>query len=212
MPAQEVVRLAEADLPAAAAAFTRAFYNDPLQVYTLPDPVEREERSPALFSAALRYGLLFGEVLTTPGEPLGAAIWIGPDAWNITDERAARAGFDRLPAEIGAEATERFFSVLAVGDEPHRRVVRPDHWWLMVLGVAPEAQGGGLARAFMEPVMQRADAAGQQCYLETANPANVAFYERMRFDQVAELVHAPSGVRLYCFRHDPPAASMRSDV
>ena len=206
MSAQEIVRLTEADLPAAAAALSRAFYNDPLQVYTLPDPVERHERSPALFSEALRYGLLFGEVLTTPGEPLGAAIWIGPDAWEITDERAARAGFDRLPPEMGAEAAARFFSVLALGDEPHRREVRPEHWWLMVLGVAPEAQGGGLARAFLEPVMQRADAAGQQCYLETANPANVAFYERMGFAQVAELVHEPSGLRLFAFRHDPPAS------
>jgi ribosomal protein S18 acetylase RimI-like enzyme len=202
----EITHLREADLPAAAAALNRAFYNDPLQVYTLPDPAERAERSPALFSAALRYGLLFGEVLTTPGEPLGAAIWLGPEAWHITDERAAQAGFDRLPAEMGAEATDRFFSVLAVCDEAHRRDVRPDHWWVMVLGVAPEAQGKGLARALLDPVMQRADAAGQQCYLETANPTNIAFYKRIGFEQITELVHEPSGVHLYTFRRDPSTA------
>ena len=205
MQTPEVVALREEDLPVTAATLARAFSNDPLQIYTLPDPVEREERSPALFAAALRYGLLFGEVLTTPGPPLGAAIWIGPEAWNITDERAAAAGFDRLPAEMGADATERFFSVLAIGDEPHRRDVRPDHWWVMVLGVAPEAQGKGLARALLEPVMHRADAAGQQCYLETANPANITFYERMGFQRITELVHPQSGLRLYTFGHDPPA-------
>ena len=199
MQTPEVVPLREADVPAAAAALARAFYNDPLQVYTLPDPAEREERSPALFSAALRYGLLFGEVLTTPGLE-GVAIWIAPDAWDITEERAAAAGFDRLPIEMGADATERFFSVLAIGDEPHRRDVRPDHWWVMVLGVAPEAQGKGLARALLNPIMNRADTAGQQCYLETANPANITFYERMGFKRITELVHPQSGLRLWTFR------------
>ena len=202
MPPQ-ITRLRPNDLPAAAEILSRAFYQDPLQIYTLPDPVERQERSPVLFSAALRYGLLFGEVLTTP-DLQGAAIWIGPDAWDITDERAAAAGFDRLPPEMGADATQRFFSVLALGDEPHRRDVQPDHWWVMVLGVAPEAQGRGHARALLEPIMHRADAAGQQCYLETANPANITFYERMGFQRITELVHPESGLRLYTFRHDPP--------
>ena len=199
MKTPEIVPLREADIPRAAAALTRAFYDDPLQVYTLPDPVARTERSPALFKAALRYGVLFGEVLTTP-DVLGAAIWIGPDAWDITDERAAQAGFDRLPAEMGADATERFFSVLSVADNHHRNDVRPDHWWVMVLGVAPEAQGKGLARALLDPVMRRADAAGQQCYLETANPANIAFYEHVGFDRVAEIEHPQSGLRLWTFR------------
>jgi ribosomal protein S18 acetylase RimI-like enzyme len=206
MQTPEVVPLRETDVPAAAALLSRAFYNDPLQIYTLPDPVERAERSAALFSAALRYGLLFGEVFTTPALE-GVAIWIGPDAWDITEERAAQAGFDRLPGEMGGEATERFFSVLAIGDEPHRRDVRPDHWWVMVLGVAPEAQGRRLARALLEPIMRRADAARQQCYLETANPANIGFYEHMGFERVAEIVHSQSGLRLHTFRHDPPAPS-----
>ena len=199
MQTPEVVPLREADLPLAAAALTRAFYNDPLQMYTLPDPVEREERSPALFSAALRYGLLFGEVLTTPRLE-GVAIWNGPDAWDITEERAAAAGFDRLPAELGSEATARFFSAIGAAAPNHRRDVRPDHWWVMVLGVVPEAQGKGIARALLDPIMHRADAAGQQCYLETTNAANITFYERMGFQRVAEVDVPGSGLRFWTFR------------
>ena len=202
MRAPDIVSLREADLPAAAAGLSRAFYHDPLQIYTLPDPAERAGRSPPLFEAALRSGLLFGEVLTTAGAPLGAAIWLGPDAWDITDERAAQAGFDRLPGEMGADATERFFSVLSAAEEHHRRDVRHDHWYVMVLGVTPEAQGNGLARALLEPGMRRAQAAGQQCYLETANPANIPFYERMGFDRVTEIEHPPSGLQLWTFRRN----------
>ena len=204
MPPQ-ITRLREADIPAAAEMLSRAFYNDPLQIHTLPDAHERSERSPALFAAALRYGLLFGEVLTNAGgPPAGVAIWIGPDAWDITPERGAAAGFDQLPETVGADATARFFSVLATGDAPHRRDVRPDHWWVMVLGVAPEAQGTGLARALLQPVMARADAAGQQCYLETANPMNITFYERMGFERVTEIAEPQSGIHLYTFRRNPP--------
>lgn len=199
----EITRLREADLPAAAEMLSRAFYDDPLQIHTLPDPHERAARSPALFSAALRYGLLFGEVLTNAGgPPAGIAIWIGPDAWDITPERAAAAGFDQLPDTLGAEATDRFFTALAAAEPYHRRDVRPDHWWVMVLGVAPEAQGKGIARALLQPVMDRAHDAGQQCYLETANPANIAFYEHLGFERVAELIAQPSGIRFWTFRRD----------
>ena len=198
---REITRLPEAHLGAAAEMLSRAFYNDPLQIHTLPDPDDRRELSPALFSAALRYGHLFGEILTNAdGPPAGVAIWVGPDAWDITPERAAAAGFDQLPHTLGAGATERFFTALAAGDVAHRRDVRPDHWWVMVLGVAPEAQGTGLARALLQPVMDRADAAGQQCYLETANPANITFYEHLGFTRIVDLVAEPSGVRFWTFR------------
>jgi ribosomal protein S18 acetylase RimI-like enzyme len=197
----EIVPLREADLPLAAVALSRAFHDDPLQVYTLPDPAERAALSPALFAAALRYGLLFGEVLTTAGRPVGAAVWLGPNGWDITPEKAAAAGFDRLGGEIGEDAAERFFSALAAGDPYHREAVPPAHWYVMVVGIAPEAQGKGLGRALLQPMIDRAAAAGQPCYLETANPANVAFYERLGFDRVAEIVEPRSGVRFWTFRH-----------
>ena len=197
----EIVPLREAELPLAAAALSRAFHDDPLQIYTLPDPGDRAALSPALFAAALRCGLLFGEVLTTAGVPLGAAVWLGPDGWDITPEKATAAGFDRLGGEIGEAAAERFFSALAAAEPYHREAVPPAHWYVMVVGITPEAQGKGLGRALLQPMIDRADAAGQPCYLETAHPTNVAFYEGLGFDRVAEIVEPRSGVRFWTFRH-----------
>lgn len=204
-PLFEIVPLREADLAAAAAVLARAFQDDPLQTYTLPDPEERAALSPALFAAALRYGLLFGEVLTTAGSPAGAAVWLGPDGWDITPERAAAAGLDRLGGEIGEDAAERFFSALAAAEPFHRSAVPSAHWYVMVVGIVPEAQGTGLGRALLEPIIDRAGAAGQPCYLETANPANVTFYDRLGFERIAEIVEPRSGLRFWTFRHAPPA-------
>ena len=198
-----IVPLREEDVPAAAQALARAFQDDPLQTYVFPDPAERAARSPAHFEPLLRYGLQFGEVLTTAGAPLGAAVWLGPTAWDVTPERAAASGLDKLPDILGVDAADRFFSVLGALDGPHREDVPADHWYVMVVGVAPEAQGRGLGRALLQPVMDRALAAGLPCYLETAQPDNVAFYEQLGFRKLLATVEPQSGLRVWTFRRDP---------
>jgi ribosomal protein S18 acetylase RimI-like enzyme len=205
MTSSNIVSLTEENLVAAADSLARAFHNDPLQSYVLPDETERRMRSPAHFAVGLRYGMLFGEVLTTEGKPLGAAVWLPPDGWEITPERAAEAGFDDLPNVLGEEATNRFFSVLGSLDPYHHRDVPPAHWYVMIVGVSPEARGQGLGRALLEPIMNRADASGLPCYLETAQPDNVAFYEYLGFKKIVEMVEPQSGLRLWTFRRDPPA-------
>jgi ribosomal protein S18 acetylase RimI-like enzyme len=165
--------------------------------------VERAARSPALFTPLLRYGLLFGEVLTTAGGPVGAAVWLGPAAWEVTPQRAKAAGLDELPTVLGAAAAERFLSVLAALDPHHHRDVPTAHWYVMVVGVAPEAQGTGIGQALLRPMIDRADAAGQPCYLETAQPTNIAFYEKLGFNRLVDTREPQSGLRLLTFRHSP---------
>ena len=198
-----IVPLREGDLSAAAAALARAFQDDPLQTYVFPDPIERALRSPGHFAPLLRYGLQFGEVFTTAGAPAGAAVWLGPNAWEVTPERATAAGLDQLPIALGTAAAERFFSVLAAIDPYHHRDVPAEHWYVMVVGVAPERQGSGVGRSLLQPIMDRADAAGQPCYLETAQPKNVPFYEHLGFRRLVETVESQSGLRLWTFRRDP---------
>jgi ribosomal protein S18 acetylase RimI-like enzyme len=205
MKGSNIVSLSEENLDAAAQSLARAFQDDPLQAYVFPDPIERTKRSPAHFAPLLRYGLLFGEVLTTQGKPLGAAVWLPPETWQVTPERASAAGFDDLPNILGEEAAERFFSVLEAIDPYHHQDVPPEHWYVMVVGVSPEARGQGLGRALLEPIMNRADAAGLPCYLETAQPDNVAFYEYLGFKKVVEIVEPRSGLQLWTFRRGPPA-------
>src|SRR4051794_36058942 len=132
----EVVPLAEAQIEDAAQALALAFQDDPLQSYVLPDPEERALRSPGHFSTLLRFGHLFGEVYTTPGTPESAAIWQPPGV-EMTPKSAASAGLNRLPALIGADAMERLGRVLDYLESVHRRDVPPEHWYLMVAGVAP---------------------------------------------------------------------------
>ena len=95
--------------------------------------------------------------------------------------------------------------MLAAIDPYHHRDVPPAHWYVMVVGVAPEKQGKGIGRALLQPIIERADTAGQPCYLETAQPANVGLYERLGFRRVVDMVEPQSGLRLWTFRRDPSA-------
>ncbi len=200
-----IVPLSDGDLLAAAAGLAKAFQDDPLQTYVFPDPAERAARSPGHFAPLLRYGMRFGEVLTTSDPSAGAAVWLGPNAWEVTPERAAAAGLDDLPTIMGAAAAKRFFSVLAAVDPYHHNDVPAAHWYVMVVGVSPEAQGQGLGRALLQPIIDRADAAGQPCYLETTQPKNVAFYEHLGFRRVVDTVESGSGLRVWTFCRDPSA-------
>ena len=206
MTTTQVRRLDESNIDDAADVVARAFFDDPLERYMLPDDGARLKASWARFRNVLRYGHLFGEVYTT-AESLGAtAMWLPPGETEMTDERMAKAGMFELPAIVGQEAFSRFIPVIDVFDELHASDAPVPHWYLLVIGVDPSKQRTGLGRALIEPMLTRADAEGVPCYLETANETNLGFYTHLGFAIVTDIVESVSGLRLLTFRRDPPAS------
>ena len=55
----------------------------------------------------------------------------------------------------------------------------------------------------LQPILDRADADGVACYLETVNAKNVPFYVARGFAVVLEAIEPASGLRLWTFRRDP---------
>jgi ribosomal protein S18 acetylase RimI-like enzyme len=198
----DVAPLAEAQIDAAAQVVARALQEDPLQTYVLPDPAERALRSPGHFSVLMRYGFLFGSVWTTSGALVGVAICL-PPGLEMTQESPAQAGFNRLSALIGAEAVGRFGWILDYLETVHHHVLPPKHWYVMVVGVEPEHQGQGVGSALMRPILDRADADGLPCCLDTAHVRNVSFYQRLGFRVLVETVEPESGLRLWTLCRDP---------
>jgi GNAT superfamily N-acetyltransferase len=198
----KIVRLDTARLTEASEALARAFQDDPLQRYVFPDAAERQRLSPAHFEPVLRYGLRYGEVFAPEGRPSGAAVCLPPGATEVTEERAGVAGLDRLPVTIGEGAAARFGSVLQFLDPFHGADVSEPHWYVMVVGVEPSARGQGLGRALLEPMLRHAREGEHPCYLETAQPDNVPFYERLGFRVLRRVVEPQSGLHLWTFRWD----------
>lgn len=180
----DVVDLQPDEIPAAGELLARSLFEDNLAEHMYPDPEERRVRIPWHFAAAVRYGVLFGRVLTTSDEPRGVAVWLPPGETAMTESRIAAAGLDAAPAVLGEEPFGRFMAAMEHIESFHDQDVPPAHWYLALLGVDPEHAGHGIGTALMQPILEQADRDGLPCYLETAEGGNVPFYEGKRFSTV----------------------------
>jgi GNAT superfamily N-acetyltransferase len=202
-PGPTVVRLEAKQIPDAGHVLARAFRTDPLQTYIFPDVDENVTRSPAMFGAIVRSGVARAEVWTTAATD-GIAVWRPPAREGPEDKKDDEADSDDLPALIGHAAFERFSAFFAAIEPFHHEAAPEPHWYLEILGVDPTRQGQGIGSALLQPILARADADGDACYLETANPKNVPFYVGCGFAVVVETIEPVSGLRLWTFRRDPP--------
>ena len=198
-----IVRLVESQIPAAAATLARAFDDDPLMIYAIPEPAERARLLPELYARIIRFGLLAGEVHTTAGAVEGAAIWMPPNAkW--TRENLEASGMYELASLIGNDAYQRYRDVVGREWQARERDMPAACWYLFILGVEPRVQRRGLGGALMRPVLERADSEQLACYLETENERNVAFYLKQGFELIVNGEEAgTSGVKFWTFRRMP---------
>lgn len=97
-------------------------------------------------------------------------------------------------------STSDFF---ALGANSDKATPPEPHWYLQVLGIRREAQGQGLGSRLLRPVLARADRDGLPCYLETADPANLAFYARFGFELARRVQLIPDGPPHYSMRRPP---------
>ena len=197
-PGRFGVRAARAeDLPALAATLAAAFEDYAWTRWTV-DGRDHARRLRELYRVYLQVALRFGEVWMAD-DASGAA------AWTWSDTQAAQAEYlhaEGLDAAIGRLVGDRAEAGAAVDAlmAPHR--TDGPHWRLEAVGVVPAAQGRGLGRRLVEPVLGRCDVERQQAALETSSVANVRLYRRLGFDVHYEL-EVPEGPHVWLMRRVP---------
>ncbi len=182
----ETVHMTAEQIAESGAVLSRAFYDDPLMRYILPDDATRAKPLRWLMTSGAKYGHRFGEVYTTSGTVEGNAVWLPPAQVKMTIGRMAQTGLLAAPFRLGPGAFVRFMKVMSVFDRLHARDMPGPHWYLAILGVDPPQQGQGVGGALLAPVLARADTEGLPCYLETQKARNVPFYERHGFEVIVE--------------------------
>ena len=202
--------LTETQIHDAAHALARAFHDDPVCQYMIPDEQERAERMPEGFIIFATYAHLAGEAWVTAGEVQGAALWFPPEHTEMNSEHMETAGFQVLPSKMGEGPTERLFQFLGHMDEFRERDMAQPHWYLMILGVDPPVQSKGIGSALLQAVFDRADRAGVCCYLETAQPRNVPFYRKRGFEIVVEDIEPVSNIKFWTFKRQPGTSNKGS--
>ena len=188
-------------------AQARAFYDDPLQAWAVPDASRRLELLQAMFELITRViSIPLGESYVDVG--LGtAAFWVPPGRWGEPVAPEARDALRVLDGQLSSEITHRF----AVANEVmHAAHPTEPHWYLQGLGTDPGVQRTGLGSAVLQPVLQRADATGVPCYLESTKATNVAFYERHGFSVLSTLDIAEEGPTLWAMWREPRVTQRES--
>jgi len=176
-------RLAEpADVPALVGVLARAFETDPFVSWLVRDDARRAAGYTRFFELALRrLTMPFGEVYTNES-CTGAAAWTPPGKWKMSLARqiwmvrhfAAVCGWRRLIKVQLATAP-------IVRAHPHE-----PHHYLFVLGVDPSAQGKGVGRELIAPILSICDRDRLPAYLETSTERNLGFYQSLGFGVTGE--------------------------
>ena len=105
---------------------------------------------------------------------LGAALWLAPDVKPAED---AIAGIldESVPPSVMADVNAMFGEMAACHP-------RDAHWYLPTIGTEPDLHGRGIGSALMREALSRCDEQHMPAYLESSNPANAAFYQRLGFE------------------------------
>jgi len=179
-----VVKLSRSQSDAAIDVLAHSFYTDPVFRYFW------SEQDSALFKTLqwfikilLRYSQPYEHIYTT-ADLQGIAMWIPPGKYPLNDLRLLQLGFYALPFKLQWRKSLQFLAAFSKIEKLHRGDMPQPHWYLFLLGVAPESQGQGIGGLLIEPILNQADLEKLPCYVETSTERGVRFYQKYGFETV----------------------------
>ena len=102
------------------------------------------------------------------------------------------------------DGRKQFLDGIGYLDKIHKEIMgSKPHWYLWVLGVAPNSQGQGIGSRLIQPVLDRADKEQIPCYLETETERNVKFYRKRGFEVVSEGEVPGGDLKLWSLLREP---------
>ncbi|MFK8025907.1 MAG: GNAT family N-acetyltransferase [Ilumatobacter sp.] len=182
----QVRRAEQNDIGQLCVTAMRAFAEDPVMRWLYPDDEVYFAPGGAVLRRAMTGWVTRNEVWCTD-DGAALAVWIQPGApADPSDE----------PASPPPEDLAERFSIIGPLLAAHTPV--EEHWYLQLLATHPDWQRNGIASLLMRPMLERADADGIACHLETETFVNLAFYRRHGFEVESEF-DIPTGRHLHRF-------------
>ncbi|MEZ5427118.1 MAG: GNAT family N-acetyltransferase [Pyrinomonadaceae bacterium] len=155
---------------------TRSFADDPHARWLVKSEEKgKGRRLKALMNLAFEDALINGEIYLSDDET-GAALWKRPGAGGFSFRRV----LSRWHFAI-AFGWRRTRAVVEMAEYVRKFHPPDDYLYLWFIGVLPEGRGRGNASRLLDPILKKCETEDLPVYLQTANPKNVAIYERKGF-------------------------------
>jgi GNAT superfamily N-acetyltransferase len=172
------------------------FAADPMARWVWPDPSEYLRISPRFFDAFGGRAFEHGTAYVTPGAR-AAALWLPPGI--EPDQSEMDAIMEESPRPEISEVITAVIKGMAEHHPPE------PHWYLPLVAADPIWIGKGLGTLLMKHALRRCDEEGIAAYLESSNPRNISFYQRLGFKITGRIQSGSSPVLTPMLR---PASKM----
>lgn len=185
----------EHDIDVVALSLARAFANDPMLRAGLRPDVSVDELSQIVRALFVEYVAVDAAWQLDGGR--AAAGWLPPTAaaaFELIDQRTRPIV---LPLTDDESAVYNAFWEWITEHIPDEPV-----WLLDFIGVDPDVQGRGYGGRLIQHGLDLARDQALPAFLETANPANVAYYEGFGFRVVDSGLPPGGGPEVWFLRHD----------
>src|SRR4051812_36563035 len=130
------------------------------------------------------------------------AAWMPPDAWPPDPALIEDCGFEEAAVVLGRRAMARFRDAQQLVDGFQAHVSGRPHWLLNLVATEPDRRRRGAASEALAPILDRARADGEPCYLETFAERNLGFYARHGFEVIGRAEHARLDLRCWAMWRD----------
>lgn len=185
----------KADITELSHVLGRAFYDDPVSIWVVPDDTAREARLRSFFAMVTRYHHLAGggAEVGSDGSAIGAAaLWDPPGRWKHSHREQLRMFIRGLGLRL--TSGRKLGELLEL--KKHHHPEEP-HWYLAVIGSDTTVRGKGFGQALMRSRLDRVDAEHAPAYLESSKPENVSYYQRFGFEVTGEILLPNGGPTLW---------------
>ncbi|WP_196139033.1 N-acetyltransferase [Aliikangiella sp. G2MR2-5] len=144
---------------------------------------EKKQAMYAYYDYSLWEGKNYGRYYWPEQTLYGASIWSIPLSEAEQNEKSRRK-LEFIQKVMGSQSSKTYQAIGRFMSEKSAQVVPENAWYLSILAISPEYQGQGLGPGLLETTLSEIDAQNLPCYLETFNPRNLSFYQRLGFELV----------------------------
>jgi ribosomal protein S18 acetylase RimI-like enzyme len=172
------------------ATLARAFYDDPVMMFMMPEVGDRNVKLPRVFKLLFKLGLPHDACFVTSGYE-AVTLWRPPNGWHVSLWQYL-VNAPELLGIFGGRA----LTVMSTMDRVEKLHPHTPHWYLQTIGTDPAKQGKGYGSLIMRQQLAVADAADMPCYLESSKDTNIAIYKSFGFEVTGE-IKIPEGPTLW---------------